>query len=257
MPWNHTTRGWTMKSLDNNESVRPWGPTGMDGENGERRSGVVGKERLTALAGAVLLVLILVELVSALNLHALLPIHIFVGVLLAGPLVVKLGSTGYRFLRYYTRVPAYVRSGPPRLPLRVLAPLLLVTTLVVVGSGIGLVVAGPAQSSLLRTLHSLSVLIWLSLLAIHVVAYLWRTLRWIADDWRNHPGRSLAPGRGFRLGATLGALLAGAVAALLLFPGATPWVVLNQTGQKIPGALIAGLALAIVVLLVTRPLRWR
>src|SRR5947209_14031579 len=165
-----------MKSLNDSESVLPSGLIGIDGENGESRSGVVGNERLTALAGAVLLVLILVELVSTANLHALLPIHIFVGVLLAGPLVVKLGSTGYRFLRYYTRSPAYVRSGPPRLPLRLLAPLLLVTTLVVVGSGIGLVVVGPAQSNLLRTLHSLSVLIWLSLLAIHVVTYLSRTL---------------------------------------------------------------------------------
>src|SRR5207244_1915793 len=128
----------------------------------------VGNERLTALAGAVLLVLILVELVSSANLHALLPIHIFVGVLLAGPLVVKLGSTGYRFLRYYTQSPAYVRSGPPRLPLRVLASLLVVTTLAVVGSGIGLVVAGPAQAGLLRRLHSVSAVLWLALIAVHV-----------------------------------------------------------------------------------------
>ena len=245
-----------MKALEDNESVRPPGLTSTDGENGESRSGVVGNERLTALAGAVLLVLILVELVSAANLHALLPVHIFVGVLLAGPLVVKFGSTGYRFLRYYTRSPAYVRSGPPRLPLRVLGPLLLVTTLAVVGSGIGLVVTGPAQSGLLRSLHSLSVVFWLSLIAIHVVAYLWRTLRWVADDWSKHPAEQ-APGRGLRLGVILGALLAGAIAALLLFPGAAPWVVLNQTGQKISGALIGGLALAIVVLLVARPLRWR
>ena len=107
-----------MKSLDDNESARLSKPTGMDGENGESRSGVIGNERLTALAGAVLLVLILLELVSSANLHALLPLHIFVGVFLAGPLVVKLGSTGYRFVRYYTKSPAYVRSGPPRLPLR-------------------------------------------------------------------------------------------------------------------------------------------
>src|SRR5256885_13473696 len=199
-----------MKSLDDNESARLSKPTGMDGENGESRSGVIGNERLTALAGAVLLVLILLELVSSANLHALLPLHIFVGVFLAGPLVVKLGSTGYRFVRYYTKSPAYVRSGPPRLPLRGLAPLLLVTTLAVVGSGIGLVVAGPAQAGLLRPLHSLSVVLWLAL-----------------------------------------------IAALLLYPGAAPWVVLNQAGQKIPGALIEGLALAIVVLLVARPLRWR
>jgi hypothetical protein len=199
-----------MKSLDDNESARLSKPTGMDGENGESRSGVIGNERLTALAGAVLLVLILLEIVSSANLHALLPLHIFVGVFLAGPLVVKLGSTGYRFVRYYTKSPAYVRSGPPRLPLRVLAPLLLVTTLAVVGSGIGLVVAGPAQAGLLRPLHSVSVVLWLAL-----------------------------------------------IAALLLYPGAAPWIVLNQAGQKIPGALIEGLALAIVVLLVARPLRWR
>jgi hypothetical protein len=245
-----------MKALNNNESVRPSGLTGMDGDDGEGRSGVVGNERLTALAGAVLLVLILLELVSAANLHALLPLHIFAGVLLAGPLVVKLGSTGYRFVRYYTRSSAYVRSGPPRLLLRVLAPLLLVTTLVVVGSGIGLVVAGPAQAGLLRPLHSVSVVLWLALIAVHVVAYLWRTLRWVADDWRKHLAEQ-APGRGLRLGVTLGALLAGAVAALLLFPGAAPWVGWIQTGQNIPAPLVVGLVLAIVVLLVVRPLRWR
>ncbi len=246
-----------MKSLNENEAVRSSGPIGTDGENNKGRSGVVGNERLTALAGAVLLVLILVELVSSANLHALLSIHIFVGVLLAGPLVVKLGSTGYRFARYYTKSPAYVRSGPPRLPLRVLGPLLVVTTLAVVGSGIGLVVTGPAQAGFLRSLHSLSVVFWLSLIAIHVAAYLWRSLRWVADDWRKQPGRGLVPGRGFRLGVTLGALLAGTIAALLLFPGAAPWFIFNQTGQKIPGALIEGLVLAIVVLLVARPLRWR
>lgn len=245
-----------MKSLDDNKLVHPSGQIGMDGENGKRRSGVVGNERLTALAGAVLLVLILVELVSAANLQALLPVHVFVGVLLAGMLVVKLGSTGYRFLRYYTGSPAYVRSGPPRWPLRILAPLLLVTTLLVVGSGIGLVVAGPAQSSLLRNLHSLSVLIWLSLLATHVVAYLGRTLRWIADDWRKHPAVQ-APGRGFRLGVNIVALLIGTVAALLLLPGATPWAVWMRSRETISGTLIEALVLAMVVLLVARPLRWR
>jgi len=227
----------------------------MDGENGEGRSGVVGNERLTALAGAVLLVLILVELVSSAYLRALLPTHVFVGVLLAGPLVVKLGSTCYRFLRYYTRSPAFVRRGPPRLPLRVLAPLLLVTTLVVVGSGIGLVMTGPAQAGSLLPLHNLSVLVWLSLIAVHVCAYIWRTPLLVADDWRMPSGRSLQKGRGLRLGVNLGALLAGAVAAILLFPCATPWVVWSQTGQIISAPLIVGLILATLVLLVTRP--WR
>ncbi len=181
-----------MKSLSDNESVRPSGPTGMDG----------------------VLVLILVEIVSTVSLHTGIAIHIFVGVLLTGPLVVKLGSTGYRFLCYYSGSPAFVRRGPPRLPLRMLAPLLLATTLVVIGSGIGLVVPGPAQAGPLLPMHNLSVLVWLPMIAVHLCAYIWRTPRLIADDWRKPSGRSLQKAR-------------------------------------------VGLILATLVLLVTRPLRWR
>ncbi len=246
-----------MKSLGDHGPVRPAGQTQTSGGNSNEQSLVVGNERLTALASAVLFVLILVELVSSASLHALLPIHIFVGVLLVGPLAVKLGSIGYRFLRYYSGSPAYVRKGPPRLPLRILAPLLLVTTLVVIGSGIGLVVTGPAQAGPLLPMHNLSVLVWLSMIAIHVFAYIWRTPRLVADDWKKQSGRSLAPGRGLRLGVNLGALLAGAVAAILLFPSATPWLVWSQTSQMISAPLIVGLIIATLVLLVTRLLRWR
>jgi hypothetical protein len=246
-----------MKSRGDKGFERPAGQTRTDGRNSDDQFAVVSNERLTALAGAVLLVLILVEIVSSASLHALLPIHIFVGVLLTGPLAVKLGSTGYRFLRYYSGSPAFVRRGPPRLPLRVLAPLLIVTTLVVVGSGIGLVVTGPAQAGPLLPLHNLSVLIWLSMIAVHVFAYIWRTPHLVADDWRKPSGRSLQKARWLRLGMNLGALLAGTVAAILLFPGVTPWVVWSQTGQMISAPLIVGLIVATLVLLVTRPLRWR
>src|SRR5712691_4172331 len=246
-----------MKSLGDHGPMRPPGQTQPSGGNGDDRSAVVGNERLTALAGAVLLVLIVVELVSSASLHAGIAIHIFVGVGLSGPLAVKLGSTFYRFLRYYTRSPAFVRRGPPRLPLRVLAPLLVVTTLVVIGSGIGLVVTGPAQAGPLLPMHNLSVLVWLPMIAIHVFAYIWRTPRLVADDWRKPSGRSLAPGRGLRLGVNLGALLAGAVAAILLFPVATPWIAWSQTTQSISASLIVGMIVAILALLATRPLRWR
>ena len=245
-----------MKSLSDHESVRPSESAGIDGEQREGESGVVGNERLTALAGAMLLVLLAGELISSASLHTLMPIHVFVGVLLAGPLIVKLSSTGWRFLRYYTRAPAYVRRGPPRLPLRLLAPLLVVMTLLVIGSGIGLVVTGPAQSGLLLPLHNLSVLFWLSLIAIHVGAYLWRTPRLVADDWSDRSGKSLE-GRWLRLGVNLGALLAGMVAAILLFPGAAQWAVWIQTGQTVPAPLIVGLIIAALALLMTRPLRWR
>ena len=195
-----------MKSLGDNSPARPAGRARGDPGNGAAWSAVVGNERLTTLAGAVLLVLIVVELVTTAALHALLSAHVLVGVLLAGPLVVKIGSTGYRFLRYYAGSPAFVRKGPPRLALRVLAPLLLATTLVLIGSGIGLLVTGPAQPGPLLAVHNISALLWLPMIAIHTFAYVWRVPRSLADDWSNLPAEP-APGRGRRLGVNLGAAL--------------------------------------------------
>ena len=226
----------------------------MDARNGDAWSAVVGNERLTALAGAVLLVLIVVELVTAAKLRALLSAHVFVGVLLAGPLVVKIGSTGYRFLRYYTRSPAFVRRGPPRLALRVLVPLLLATTLVVIGSGIGLVVTGPRSAGPLLPLHGFSVLVWLPLIAIHVFAHIRRVPRLVADDWSKQSTEQ-APGRGRRLGVNLGALMLGVIAAILLLPTAAPWIAWSQTNGRIPAPMIVGLLVAALALLATRPLR--
>jgi hypothetical protein len=236
--------------------MRPSGQTRTDGQNADNQSAVVGNERLTALAGAVLLVLILVELITTAYLRALLSAHVFVGVLLAGPLIVKLGSTFFRFLRYYTRSPAFVRKGPPHLALRVLAPLLIATTLAVIGTGIGLVVTGPTEAGPLLPLHSLSVLVWLPLILIHVFAYIWRVPRLVANDWSKQATEQ-APGRRRRLGVNLGALLLGAIAALLLLPGATPWIPWSQTNALIPAPLIVGTPIAILALLATRPLRWK
>jgi hypothetical protein len=51
----------------------------------------------------------------------------------------------------------------------------------------------------------------------------------------------------------VGVLLAGAVAAILLFPGAAPWTVWSQTNEKIPAPMIVGLIIAIPALVATRP----
>src|SRR5438105_1827121 len=247
-----------MKSLDPGDDslVRTSRQTHTDVGNVEDRSAVVGNERMTALAGAVLLVLILVEIVTSVRLRTLLSIHVLVGVLLAGPLAVKIGSTFYRFLRYYNGSPAFVRKGPPRLALRVLAPLLLATTLVVIGSGIGLLVTGPTQAGPLRAVHILSTLIWLPVIAIHVFAYILRIPRSLADDWSKHPAER-APGRGLRLGVNLGALLGGALAAILVLPVVAPWIAWIKTNEVGPGPFIAGMIVATLALLATRPLRWR
>ena len=69
-----------MKLPGNHGPGRPAGQTHTSEGSDNGRFAVVGNERLTALAGAVLLVLLLVDIVSSASLHALLPIHIFVGV---------------------------------------------------------------------------------------------------------------------------------------------------------------------------------
>lgn len=218
--------------------------------------GVVGNERLTALAGMLLLALLAVEVVTSIRLRTLLSAHVVVGVVLAGPLAVKLGSTGYRFVRYYTRSPSYVRRGPPHLALRVLGPLLVATSLVVIGSGIGLMVIGPRNAGPLLPLHGFSVLVFLPLMAIHLVAHILATPRLVADDWSTISA-SRVQGRGLRVGVNLGALVLGVLGAILLLPTTTPWIVWSQTNGQIPAPVIVGTLLALVALLTTRPLRWK
>lgn len=216
---------------------------------------MAANERLTALAGALLLVLLTVELLSAANMRVLLSVHVLVGVVLAGPLAVKIASTGYRLLRYYAGSSAYVRKGPPRPALRVLAVPLVIMTLVVVGSGIGLLVTGPTQTAVF--VHGISVLIWLPMIAIHTIAHIHRVPRLIAEDWTERPIGQIA-GRGARLGVSLGSLMLGGVAALLLQPVPASLVAWSKTnGNGPPGPLIAGMLVATLALLATRPLRWR
>ena len=220
----------------------------------EKHRGVIGNEQLTALVSLVLLVLIIVELVTSAFLRLWLPAHTVVGVGLSGPLLVKMGSTGWRFLRYYTRAPTYVRRGPPPLVLRVLGPMLLVTTLVMVGSGIGLVVTGPLQAFLL--IHVFSALVWLPLMALHSLAHLRQVPRSIVSDWSSRLGSHSRRGRGLRLGANLGALLLGVIAAVLLFPAATSLFAWSQTHVIGVGPFLAGMGASLLVILFTRPWRW-
>lgn len=186
------------------------------------RSAPVGNERLTALAGAVLFVLLAVEGVTLVDLRPLFAVHAFVGVMLAGPVGVKLASTGYRFIRYYTGNPAYRRKGPPRPLMRLLAPPLVLATLTLVGSGIALLSVDPAAPGLLVFVHKASFVVWLGLAALHVLVYIWRVPRLLSEDWTRSTGVRAGAGARILLSAT--GVLVGALAAALLLPHAQPWI---------------------------------
>ena len=77
-----------------------------------------GNEHLTAVVAAVLLVLLFVEGATLLKIGSLLTVHAFVGLLLIPIVALKLGSTGWRMLRYYLGSEEYVDRGPPHVVLR-------------------------------------------------------------------------------------------------------------------------------------------
>ena len=139
----------------------------------EPSGGADGNERLTAGAAVVLFVLLAVEGVTIVFLRPLFSVHVFVGMLLIPPVALKLGSTGWRFFRYYTGRQEYVRKGPPLLPLRLLAPVVVLSTLAVFATGVALLVVGP-RGGVVLGLHKASFVVWLVATGIHVLAYLTR-----------------------------------------------------------------------------------
>jgi hypothetical protein len=192
--------------------------------NGERTApaggGTAGNERLTGSTAAVLFLLLFVEGVTILSLDALLPLHVLVGIALIPPVLLKLASTGYRLARYATGNAAYVRRGPPPTPLRLLGPVVALSTVAVIGSGVALLVAGPGND-VLGALHRASFIAFFAATALHVLAHVAKVPRQAIADWRR-PSR--LPGASFRRVAVVTSLLLGLVlgAAALAYDGS--WV---------------------------------
>jgi len=189
---------------------------------GKRYGGAEGNERLTAMTGAVLLILLAVECYTILRIGRLLTLHVFLGMLLLGPVTLKAGSVLYRFVRYYTGSEPYRRQGPPAPLLRVIGPVIILLTACVFGSGVMLAVTGPSYGPPggWLVLHRISFFAWLFFLAIHVAAYVPRLPRLLAAEAR---AREVLAGRGTRLALLIASLLAGLVIALLTVHLAGKW----------------------------------
>jgi hypothetical protein len=202
--------------------------------------GAEGNERLTAMTGAALLIGLLIECYTILRIGRLLTLHVFLGMLLLGPVTLKAASVLYRFTRYYAGSAPYRRKGPPAPLLRVIGPVIMLLTACVFGSGIMLAVTGPGSGPWL-TVHRISFIAWAFFITIHVLAYAWRLPRLFAaeargvtladgetgghDDVGQHSRRAVEvlAGRGTRLALLSASLLAGLVIALLTVHLAGNW----------------------------------
>jgi hypothetical protein len=179
--------------------------------------GARGNALLTSLIGAVLLVLLAIEGATIPWIQSLLSVHVFVGLLLLGPVALKLASTGYRFLGYYGGRVGYVRLGPPAAIMRfVVGPTLVFSTLVLFGTGVALV-ATPTRGALLG-LHKVSFVVWFGAMTLHVLLYAYRVGRHLTAEAARR-----VRGRGYRLALVLVAVGAGLFVAVAAYPQARPW----------------------------------
>lgn len=187
-----------------------------------------GNERLTAAVGVFLLVPIVIELVSVLlGVHTFMSLHVFVGLLLIPPVVLKLASTGWRFSRYYLRSDAYVVHGPPMLVMRLLAPLLVAATVVLFSSGVAMGILHGHALVVARRLHGPASVVWIVLVGVHVLVYLKRALHKGAEDIALST-RASVPGARGRAYLVAAAAAAGLVVAAATVPAQHHWVNLSR-----------------------------
>lgn len=189
-----------------------------------RTGGPAGNAALTAWTGLVLLVLSIAELLTLFNVSGLLSWHVVIGALLVPPAVMKTGSTGWRLTRYYLGNEPYQRAGPPPLLLRLLGPLVVLSTLALLGSGVLLIILGEQSSrqdlfSILGqrvswlSVHQVVFAAWCVATGLHLLNRIVPALRLTV---RPDSSRTLPGGQARAALLTVSALLAVVLAVVLI-----------------------------------------
>jgi hypothetical protein len=140
----------------------------------ESASGVIGNARITGAFGATIFVLLFLEGITVLRVQQLISMHVFVGMLLVPFVIVKMTSTGYRFVRYYGGDRAYVEKGAPPLLLRALGPVVVATTIALFATGIAALLSA-RRNQLLLTAHKASFILWFGAMTVHVLGHILET----------------------------------------------------------------------------------
>ena len=220
--------GWIAAPLGENADLAAGSADGA--------TGVDGNTRLTAATGMVLFVLLAVEGVTLLSVRQLITLHVFVGVLLLGPVLLKSGTTLYRFARYYTGAPAYAAKGPPHPLLRIIGPFVILSSLALLGTGVGLIFLGTNGSGWLLTAHQTCFWIWVALMTVHVLGHLFQAAATSWSELRASLRGRAARARRWRYAAVVSALVIGVAVATMLLPTAAPWTNRPAGHSSSPGS---------------------
>ena len=180
-----------------------------------------GNARITGSIGAAIFVLLFVEGLTVLRVKELISWHVFFGVFLIPFVAAKIASTTYRFARYYSGRREYAEKGPPPIVLRVLGPVVTVTTVAVLVSGIGAVL-DTGGSRWLVDAHKVSFVIWFAAMTLHVLGHALETPALAIADWRRS-GRSETPGARARFAVLALAVAIGVPLAVASLGWAHRW----------------------------------
>jgi hypothetical protein len=186
------------------------------------RAGAEANSRLTATAGTLLTLLLLVEGFSILDVRGYITLHTAVGLILIGPVLLKCASTMYRFYRYYTGQTAYVEKGPPHIVLRVLGPVVVVSTLAVLGTGVALL-AVHGKSDTWLTLHQGSFIVWIAVMTLHFLGHLREAMVGTARELQRANRDPARRGKAVRWVVLALSLVVGVGVAAAFTPSASSW----------------------------------
>ena len=171
--------------------------------------------------------LLAAEGVTILRIRPLLTPHVFIGMLLVPPVLLKMGSTIWRFARYYLGDPAYRRKGPPLPIFRLIGPVVVVLTLAVFATGIALLLGPRSWRSEMLLLHRASFIIWVAVMAVHVLGHLADTARLAPRDWLRRSRRQVN-GAGARQWAIAASLALGLILAVIVVPHIGHWLIIGR-----------------------------
>jgi uncharacterized membrane protein len=159
----------------------------------------------------VLIPLLSLEMLTGVQFGGLWWTHYFIGFLLIPPVLLKMGSTGYRAARYYLRTRVYRDAGPPDLLGRVLGPLLVADVVVLFVSGV-VMWAISSRDNAWSTLHTDGAVLFAGLIGVHLLLYLPAAAHQTGGEL--HAARAPADRwRGMRNTLLIGSLAAGVVLA--------------------------------------------
>ena len=182
---------------------------------------VEANSRLTSAVAVVIFVMLAVEGVTILQLRSLLGAHVFIGVALIPPVLVKIASTGWRFARYDLGDADYRKKGPPNIILRLLGPFVVVLTVTVIASGVVLVYTHAGRDFFL-TVHKASFILWLGAMTLHVLGHGIETMSFAPRDWLARSRRQVS-GASLRQWIVVSSLAVGLVLGAVVVPHAASW----------------------------------